>query len=304
MSTIGLSPSVRVWVRRLPLILVAAVTLFYAVGMGLAHCIDDDLGYGPGVTAPDQSRAVAIAARLIIREVDEHKWVANDPIFRPSALLDNMPAYQQGMLAGISRFAGTLSGVVGMDPELERAAGLLKYPGTVWKFDPRTSWAPTASAEKQYRAAARNLAIFNERLSAGDARFDRTGDALRTLLIHAIADLGIAADALDAHLGERRSVLLDGHADDLFYTTKGRLYGHALLTRELGQDFSAELTRRNLNDAWSALLVSLDQAAALDPLVVFSGAGDATFLPSHLTSQGYHLLQARAKMAAIAAKLG
>jgi len=299
-----MNAALRLWLRRLPLIAAAAVTLFYAVGMGLVQVIDDDLGYGPGPVAAEQSRAVAIAARLIFREVDEHGWVANDPIFKPSALLDNMPAYQQGMLAGIGRFAATLSGVVGTDPELERAAGLLKYPGTVWKFDPRTSWAPTASAEKQYRAAARNLTIFNERLNSGDTRFERSAEALRTLLIHSIADLGIAADALDAHLGEKRSVLLDALADDLFYTTKGRLYAHALLTRELGQDFADELGRRHLGDAWSALLLSLDQAAALDPPVVFSGAGDAAFLPSHLTAQGYHLLQARAKMAALAAKLG
>lgn len=298
------SSALRRWATRLPLAVAGAVMLYFAVGMVAAHKIDDDLAFSAGHPAPEHSRAVAIAARLIFREVDIHLWVANDPVFKPSALLDNMPAFQQGLLAGLSRFAATLSAIEGQDPELDRAAGLLKYPGTVWKFDPRTSWAPTASAEKQYRAAARNLDIFNERLSAGDARYDRSAESLRTLLIHAIADLGVAADALDSHLVEDRSIFLDFDADTLFYTTKGRLYAHALITRELGADFAPVLAKRNLDDLWSTLLLSLNRAAALDPPVVLSGAGDATLLPSHLTAQGYHLLQARAKMAAIAARLG
>ena len=294
----------RSWLVRAPLILVALAAAYYGVGMAVVSTIDDDIAFTAGPVQPEHSRAVAVAARLIFREVDENQWVANDPFFKPGAFLDNMPAYQQGILAGISRFAATLATVVGGDPELERASGLLKYPGTVWKFDIRTSFAPTASAEKQYRAAARNLDIFNERLAEGDAQFPRGADVLRTILIHAIADMGIAADALDDHLTAERSVFLDSQADDLFYATKGRLYAHALLIRELAQDFHEELARRGLGDSWASLQLSLNRAATLDPPVVLSGAGDATLLPSHLTSLGYHLLQARAKLAAIAAQLG
>jgi len=59
------------------------------------HEVDDDLAYMPDIAAaPGGSRAVAMAAGLITREVDRHGWTANDPFFMPSALLDNMPNFQ------------------------------------------------------------------------------------------------------------------------------------------------------------------------------------------------------------------
>src|SRR5512145_1049731 len=83
---------------------VLAVVGYVAVGMALAHVIDDDFEFGPGTVDSSQSRAVAIAARLVFREVDQHKWTANDPFYLPSWWLDNMPHFQQGIIAATARF--------------------------------------------------------------------------------------------------------------------------------------------------------------------------------------------------------
>lgn len=289
------------------LVVAVVLMLYYPVGMGLVHAIDDDPAFAPrpGTVTAEQSRAVAMAALLVRREVDLHGWTANDPFFQPSWALDNMPAYQQGIVSAISRFAvemsdqiGRTRGSSGMDADLDKAAGLLKYPGTVWMFDPSTSWAPTASAEKQYRAAARALDRYNGRVVTGDAVFERRADSLMTTLDRISKDLGSSSAALDRRLGER--TLIDTQADDLFYATKGRLYAYALLLREMGWDHAALLSERELGGVWEQMLNSLRAAAALDPLVVSNARPDGLLLPNHLAVQGFYLLRARTQLSEIA----
>lgn len=281
--------------------------LAYGTAMAVIDTIDDAADFGPGKVAEGESRAVAMAAQLVFRETETHRWVANDPFFQPSWALDNMPAYQQGIIAAVARFASETSQMTvragAPDINLERAVGFLKYPGNIWMFDLSRSWAPTASSEKQYRSAARNLVLYNEQLAAGTAVFDRRPEALAAMLAHVGADLDAQAAALESHLAEGRAALFDAEADDLFYATKGRLYGHSLLLRELGADFAPLLGQHELAAAWTGLLDSLRRAAGLAPLVVLNGAADGILLPSHLAAQGFHLLRARSQLAAIAARL-
>ncbi|MFQ5958119.1 MAG: DUF2333 family protein, partial [Alphaproteobacteria bacterium] len=176
-STEGPAPRRRPW-RWLSWTVLAVVLVYYPAGMAWVHRIDDDTGFAaPADSAPaGASVAVATAAALIDREVNRNRWTANDPFFMPTAALDNMPNFQQGIIAALSRFAIELTDQIGrtrgsseVDADLEKAAGLLKYSGTVWIFDLSTSWAPTASSEAQYRSAMRALAHYNERLAAGEA---------------------------------------------------------------------------------------------------------------------------------------
>ena len=286
---------------------VLAVVGYVVVGMALAQVIDDDFDYGPGTVDSSQSRAVAIASRLLFREVDQHKWTANDPFFAPTWWLDNMPAFQQGMVAALARFTTALAEANDRDhaslATLERAAGLLKYPGTVWKFDPSTSWAPTASSEKQYRNAARNLEDFNRLLAAGEPGFDRHAATLGPLVAAVGRDLGAISADIDRHLAQDRSALFDTGADDVFYATKGKVYAYGLVLRELGGDYAQVLTDRELAVLWRQMVEALWAASQLEPLVVINGAPDGTLLPSHLTAQGFYLLRARAILSEIADKL-
>src|SRR5690606_20692880 len=129
-------------------VLALALLLYYPIGMLIVHEIDDD----PAFRVPDAaaveggSHAVAIAAALIHREVDEHRWTANDPFFLPGAALDNMPNYQQGIISAIGRFAFELVDQIGRtrgssqtDRDLQEASGQLQYPGNIWVFDLSTS---------------------------------------------------------------------------------------------------------------------------------------------------------------------
>ena len=141
-------------VKRILIALLVLVVLYYPIGMLVVHKVDDDIDFAPSAadTAEGGSMAVSYAAGLVDREVNQHNWTANDPFFQPGVLLDNMPNFQQGIMSALARFGFELTDQLGRtrgsseaDPDLQRAAGLLQYPGNVWIWNPSVSLAPRAS---------------------------------------------------------------------------------------------------------------------------------------------------------------
>jgi hypothetical protein len=285
------------------LALVVLALIYYPVGMIVVNKIDDDPAFAPAAVPANGSRAVALAAALIDREVNKNGWTANDPFFLPGALLDNMPNYQQGIIAALARFAFELTDQIGRtrgssqaDPDLQEAAGQLQLPGNKWVWDPSTSLGLTATSEQQYRKAMRALLHYNQRLAAGQATFERRADNLLATLDRIAADLGSASAALEERIEQHSGDFIDWKADDLFYNTKGRLYAYALLLRELGADFDKVLADKELKAVWQQTVDSMLAAARLQPWWVVNGRPDSQFFPSHLASQGFFLLRARTQL--------
>ena len=285
--------------------LLLLVIFYYPVGMVLTHRISDEIDFqsGPGDRIEGGSHAVALATALIHREIDENRWVANDPWFLAPAALDNMPNYQQGIIRAIGRFAFELVDQIGRtrgssqtDANLQEASGQLQYAGDVWVFDLSTSWAPTTPSESRYRKARRSLQAYNRRLPGGGAKFERRADNLLATLDRIALDLGSSSASIDQHIDEYSGGLIDTLADDLFYGVKGQTYAYYMLLRELGRDFENVISERKLGEAWAQMLDSFKSAAELSPLVIVNGAPDAQALPSHLASQGFYLLRARTKL--------
>jgi hypothetical protein len=284
------------------LAIVGLVVLYYGGGMIVYHRIDDDTAF-EAPPQPGESYAVAMAVALIHREVDQHHWIANDPFFYPTALLDNAPNYQMGIVAALSRFAIEMTDHIGrtrgsseVDHDLDRAAGLLKYPGNVWVYNLSTSVLPTASSEAQYRAAERALEAYNTRLAGHQATFEARADNLQAYLERVAADLGSLSAILERRVREHGGQVFDFHSDDVYYDTKGRLYGHYMIVREIGKDFRAVIDEKQLGGAWNQMLASLREAAKLQPLIVRNGAPDEMLQPSHLAAQGFYLLRARTQL--------
>lgn len=285
--------------------LLVFLALYYPLGMAIVHEVDDDPDYALDASRIPQagSRAVAMAAALIRRETDEHRWVANDPWFLPGAALDNMPNFQMGVIGALARFAFELTDQLGRtrgssqtDADLQEAAGQLQYSGTVWVIDFATSWAPTTPSEARYRAAARALERYNVRLNEGQAVFERRSDNLLATLDRIALDLGASSAALDQHIAENSGAFLDRRADDLFYGVKGQTYAYYLVLRELGADFDRLIAERELGGAWEQMLDSLRDAATLSPFVVVNGRPDSNLQPSHLAAQGFYVLRARTQL--------
>ncbi|MGB5091688.1 MAG: DUF2333 family protein [Parvibaculum sp.] len=305
MDDIAGSTGWTVYIKRGALALLAILLLYYPVGMLMVHNIDDDADFTapPGDRIPGGSESVAIAAALIDREVDQKSWTANDPFFQPGYMLDNMPNFQQGIMSALARFGFELTDQIGRtrgsseaDANLQRAGGLLQYPGNVWLWNPGVSLAIRASSESQYRDARRELLAYNARLAKGQAVFDARGDNLLATLDRFAADLGSASAVLDRQVTEHSGDLYDFKADNVFYFTKGKLYAYYLVLRGLGEDFAPVLKERNLQAPWAQMLESMRMGAELAPWVVVNGEPDALFRPSHLAAQGFYLLRARTQL--------
>ncbi|MDO8837499.1 MAG: DUF2333 family protein [Parvibaculum sp.] len=291
--------------RRTATVLVVFILLYYPIGMIWVHAVDDDPDFVPDAAdfVPEGSAAVAMAAALIDREVNRHSWVANDPFFMPGTLLDNMPNYQQGIMSALARFGFELTDQLGRsrgsseaDPDLQRAAGLLQYPGNVWIWNPTVSLVPRASSESQYRDARARLLSYNNRLARGTANFDIRSDNLLATIDRFAADLGSSSAMIDRHIAENAGSWIDTGADDVFYTTKGKLYGYYMILNALGSDFAPVIKERNLQKPWDEMIATFRKAALLDPLVIMNGRPDAQFRPNHLASQGFYLLRARTQL--------
>lgn len=279
--------------------------IYYPLGMLWWHQINDDLTFDVPSSSmvPNQSRAVAMTAALLNREVNQTGWVANNPFFTPSALLDNMPAFQQGIVSSLARFAFELADQIGrfrgtseIDPDLKSASGLLQYSGTVWIWDPSVSLAPTATSEQQYEKARIALENYNRRLAAGQAVFDRRADNLLATVERFALDLGSISAALERHVSEHSADFIDFQADDVFYNVKGQTYAYYLILRALKEDFSVVLEERQLTGVYAQMLDSLREAASLSPWIVTNGAPDGFFPNSQLAVQGFYLMRARTQL--------
>ena len=292
----------RPWIWRLGLTVILILLIgWFSLGAVLRYKIDDDTAFAPPVRTPRASLAVDAAAALITREVDRYGWQPNDPWFYPTALLDNPAHFQTGLLWAISRFTfeltdrlGRLGTAARLDDDLQRANGLLQYPGDVWVLDLRAV-AP-APSEGQYRAGRDALLAYNHRLAEGQAVFSARADNLAAVLDRVYRDLGAESASIQSHLSTPSRFVVNRGADDLFYQVKGAVYAYAQLVNALGTDFDAMIKGQQLEALWERAAQALNEAASLHPFVVLDAAPDGTVLASHLTSQGYAILNAQARI--------
>ncbi|MGV8997562.1 MAG: DUF2333 family protein [Parvibaculaceae bacterium] len=289
---------------------VILLLLYYPIGMIIVNSVNDDVNFAP--TGDDAakaggSQAVAVMAGLIDREVNQSEWTPNDPFFQPGAALDNMPNFQTGLISALARFSFELTDQVGRtrgsseaDKDLQKAAGLLQYPADVWLWNPSVSLAPRASSESQYRSARKALLAYNNRLAAGNATFERRADNLMATIERIASDLGSQSAVIDDEVRDHSGDFIDTNADDVFYSTKGKLYGYYMLLKALGEDFAPVIKEKNLTSSWAQMLDTFREASELSPLVVINGRPDSTFEPSHLAAQGFYLLRARTQAREVA----
>ena len=303
-STPSVAPPAPAARRRAPLrtgaaAVAALLTAYLALGPILSHRIDDDPDFAPPTPVPGGSRAIDMAAALIEREVVLHSWQPNDPWFLPNGLLDNTPSFQSGIKDALARFAlelvdqlGRTRGSSRADPDLERAAGLLQFPGDVWYFDFRKSVLPVNPSEGQFRAAREALLAYNDRLARNAAVYDRRTDSLAAVLNRIAVDLGSQSGLVDEHLRAEGGWPVNPEADDIFYRTKGRLYAYHLVLREVGRDFDGVIRSGGLGNVWAQAVESLREGSLLQPKVVLDGSPDTGIFANHLASQGFYLKRA------------
>ena len=106
---------------------------------------------------------------------------------------------------------------------------------------------------------------------------------------------GSASAVLDAH-AQKGGGYFDLESDDIFYNTKGKLYGYYVILNAIGEDFADVIKEKQGGETWASMLLSLRTGAGMAPLIVVNGDPDALTMPSHLRAIGFPLLRARIQM--------
>lgn len=294
----GLDGATMLWIAA---VIGVMLLVYYPVGMILNNHVEDDLALTPAAQfdVPGGSKAIAIVETVVARDAD--RWLPNAPFWHPAAALDNAPNFQLGTIYAVSRFVlevgdylGRVRGSSAIDTNLDKAVGLLKYDGTTWYWG-QGNIIPKPKAESQYREAVEYLATYNRDVASGKSTYDKRADNLIAFLDRVAADLGSASAELDAR-AQAGGGYMDFQADDVFYNTKGKLYGYYIILNALGQDFDIVIKEKQAGEVWANMLGSLRIGAGMNPLIVVNGDADSMTMPSHLRALGFPLLRARIQM--------
>jgi hypothetical protein len=281
---------------------VVALVLFYPLRAWWGETVDDDTTFGPAHVDSGQSAAAAVIAALIDREVNDHGWVVNSPGFTPTGmLLDDMPNFQRGLIAGVAPFGHIMESRIGrvgavIDPDLAEAQADLAYPPDVWLWDWSRSMWPTGSSGGTYRDAMEALNRYNTRLAAHQAAFNASPANFAAVLDAVTADLDASANRIDAGVVGAGAL----SANEIFYRTKGSVYAEYLALEGFAKDFGAVLVTRNMMPAWLRMMADLKAAAEIRSGAVRTGAPGAVPQPCDLCTQGFFILRARLAMARLA----
>lgn len=306
------SPAARLRRRRLlaAAAVLAIIPLYYLIGGILSHSIDESLDLRPGTAdlPPGGSVTIGMTSAVLAREL-ETGWVPNDPWFYPTAWLDNMPAFQRGVVIGLRPVVlemrdrvGRTRGSGSTDEDLERAYSTLSYPPDLWWMGLEWPFL-RASSETNYREAIDSLRSYNQRLSRKEALFERRADSLYGALDRVALGLGSASAALDTQVRQGSQGWIDTEADDRFYEVKGQAYASYLVLAGLREDYAVLLRQRELQNVWAEMMRSLQELIAIDPLYVSNGEPGGLFIKNHLTEQGFYLLRVRTQLREITAIL-
>ena len=287
--------------------------LLFIVAFFIEYRIDDspDLAPNPKFVVQGGSKVVTMAATLMDLEINHTQWAPNRLWYHPIADSSNMKNYQQGIQYALARWAVEMADLLGRergsgeaDPDLSNTAGLFKYDPTAWIFP---------SAVGQYNKGIEHLQSYNQRLAAGQAKYDKIASNLAVFLDRISKDLGSQSAVLELtvlspddftpeekqHLTDNERAVLasnggyfDSRAGAAFYATKGRLYAYYVILNAIGEDYADVLAAKHAEQHWANMLISLRSGATFSKFFIANGAAGAYFTPSDLSTQGFHLLRA------------
>lgn len=269
--------------------------LWYGVLGGLRAGIapDQALRAGDVFRPAGGSAALALAARLVEREVADRAFTPNDGLLHPTAFARQTAAYQRGVVETVARLLPALPAVASpRDPAFgELVAWAERELATPadrgWLA---LAWPPVrVPAERRYLNAVRLLREANRALAATPSA-SAPSPALATALA-AIAEVAAGAAA------EGEAVLRsgDGPAGRVLARQRGVATAAGVLLRGLREDHAAAIRASGRAASLALATDALDRAADVDRRFAFS---------SGLVECGYALLTAARALEEAARGLG
>lgn len=246
-------------------ILPCLVLLYYGLGSIFSENIDKNLQF-IAPKAPKNDAIRSTISNLIAREIDEHMYTPNLPFFFPAYILDNMPAYQSGIILSLSDILHAIA-FQSTDENLKKADELLSYPLNVWLFSKTKDFKIEPSSTAQYRKAKQFL------LKTKPEEINRPDVCLTAIEQNLLLTEKELLEALQSETGG---------SDEIFFRAQGRLYTDYMLLKAVEKD-----NEIFLENVYKPLI----KAILLEPLFVQNGRFGSSFLPNHLLELAYLTLK-------------
>lgn len=277
----------RSW-KSIAVILPLVLLLYYTIGGYVTNTIDKNISFESKVYDRGLN-VVGVGADLIKREVDDNMWTPNLPFIFPGYVLDNMPAFQTGVIQSVASSANIMSKIFDNE-ELKKANELLKYPPNIWILSKSDDLALAPSSGAQYRKARNALLKFNKEFEADTEKREAF---LQAFLRGVEKDLNKISEELETQVREFSSKWFDYDADNVFYKSQGRIYGYYVLLKALSTDFKSVIVEAKQYEKLTSVLKSLEEGVVLNPSIVRNGEIDSVMAANHLVTLNYHVAKAK-----------
>ncbi len=237
-------------------------------------------------------------------------FLSND-ILPPMVLLDNIPAWEFGVLVQVRDLSRALRDMMSRsqsqsteDTDLMRAESRFNIAPSNWMVP---------AAESEYKAGINYLKSYLKRLAdedKSDAQFYARADNLRYWLGTANSRLGSLSKRLGASVGQqRRNIDLAGDSaatqstpapteiavktpwmkiDDVFYEARGACWALIHILKAVDQDFADVLQKKNARESLQQIIRELEatQQAVYSPIVL-NGSGFGVLANHSLVMASY-----------------
>lgn len=280
------------WWQIVLIIIFCIVFLYYPIGSLIINDIDTSSDFQPK-TADGRLASVDTMSHLINREVHHKLWTPNLPFLFPSYFLDNMPAFQLGIISSVSQAARAID-TLPLSKASDRARNartegtkLLQYPGNIWLFSPQNKLLPVTSSNTQYKKGRKNYNIFNHEIATGNAVLDRTPENLLLMMLVIKKDFENNIAKTETHIREKSLAVVDFSADTVFYFQKGKLYAYSQILRDLSHDFKDVMIRYDIYQLWTSMLNYLNEGGIFEPSIIRNASPDSSIAPNHLIAINY-----------------
>ena len=237
---------------------------------------------------------------MLIKDMADN-WLPND-IFWPTALLDNMPNFQLGVLEVVRYNVRVVRDNLSRMRTTDRLDPSAEAAFTNLSNDPFKWWFP--SAESKWKLALKQLEAYNQNLATGKSHFYPRADNLIELLNQYLSLMGGANTRLiNAPRDLKAAVSIEGQKektapaqtvdidipwrqiDDHFYYAQGVAYALHESFRAIRVDFNEVLMDKNSVTLVDKILEILGRCD-FEPLIVFNGDPDSIFANHSLNLSG------------------
>jgi hypothetical protein len=237
---------------------------------------------------------------MLVKDMADN-WLPND-LFWPTALLDNMPNFQLGVLEVVRYNVRVLRDNLSRMRTTDRLDPNAEAAFTNLSNDPFKWWFP--SAESKWKSGLAQLELYKQNLSTGRSHFYPRADNLIELLNQYLSLMGGANTRLINAPRDLKSTLgveeqrdkaspaptvdIDipwRQIDDNFYYAQGVAYALHASFRAIRVDFQEVLTDKNSVGLVDKILEILGRCH-FEPLIVFNGDPDSIFANHSLNLSG------------------